>query len=281
MANHIKQWRVDQFDEVGKLISNYKVIGIGDLDGFPAALLHKLRKNLPDVAFKVTNRNVLKRILEKQSHKDLLDILPGQPILILTNDNAFELYTQIKKSKAKSKAKVGMISPIDIVIPEGDTGLPPGPALSDLKKVGIKSQVKGATIHVTSDTTITKAGDIISSDVVSILSKLDIKPVELILEVSGVKEDSLVYSKDVLNVDADDIFAQFTTAVRQSINLGVEIGYVTEMTIEPMILMAELKAKALEAEVDSKSISKSTSEESKKEVSEEPKPEENKEEKKE
>ncbi|MDD3178109.1 MAG: 50S ribosomal protein L10, partial [Candidatus ainarchaeum sp.] len=199
MTKHIKQWRIDQFSQINKLISDYKVIGIGDLENFPSALLHKLRKKLPDVKFKVTNRNVLKRVLDSLNHKDILEILPKQPIIILTNDNAFELYANIKKNKARSKAKVGMVSPIDIIIPEGDTGLAPGPALSDLKKVGLKAQVKGPTIYITKDAVVTSKGEIISSDVVSTLSKLDIKPIELILEISGVKEDGLIYNKDILN----------------------------------------------------------------------------------
>ena len=188
--------------------------------------------------------------MESKGHKDIVEKLPNQPILILTNKNAFELYGAIKKSKARSKAKIGMISPIDIVVPAGDTGLPPGPALSDLKKVGIKAQVRGATIFVPDDTVIVKAGGVINGDVVSTLSKLDIKPVELILDVVLVKEDGMIYSKDVLDIDADTIILQIATAARQAVGLGVEIGYICKDTVEPMIAKAEREAKALDALVN-------------------------------
>lgn len=252
MSKHLKAWRLKELGSITDLISKYQTIGIGDLNNFPSALLHKLRKNTPDIHFKVTNRNILKMALEKVNQKDIIEKLPNQPILILSNQNAFEIYSSIKKNKSKSKAKVGMLSPIDIVVPEGDTGLAPGPALSDLKKVGIKAQVKGATIHVTKDTVIAKEGDVINEDIVSILAKLDIKPVELILDVVFIKEDGIVYSKDVLDVDAETIYNNFIMAVRQAINLGVEAGYATDLTIEPMIIMAELRAKALEKEVEGK-----------------------------
>ena len=256
--NHTKNWRFAQFEEISNLISKYKVIGIGDLDGFPTALLQKLKKNLDDAVFKVTSRSVLKRCLTKLNHTDLIEKLPNQVILILTNNNAFELYTSIKKAKAKSKAKVGMISPIDIIVPKGDTGLPPGPALSDLKKVGIKAQVHGATIFVPNDTVITKAGEEINVSVVSILSILDIKPIELILNVPMVKEDGLIYLKDVLDVDAEAIYNNIIIAVRSAINLGVEIVYPSKDTIEPLILKAQLQAKALESEVEDNSTSTNT-----------------------
>ncbi|HNW05798.1 MAG TPA: 50S ribosomal protein L10 [archaeon] len=248
--NHTKTWRLAQYDEISKLISQFKIIGIADLKDFPSNLLQKVKKNIDDATFKVTSKNVLKKVLESKGHKDIVEKLPNQPILILTNKNAFELYGAIKKSKARSKAKIGMISPIDIVVPAGDTGLPPGPALSDLKKVGIKAQVRGATIFVPDDTVIVKAGGVINGDVVSTLSKLDIKPVELILDVVLVKEDGMIYSKDVLDIDADTIILQIATAARQAVGLGVEIGYICKDTVEPMIAKAEREAKALDALVN-------------------------------
>lgn len=248
--NHTKTWRLAQYDEISKLISQFKIIGIADLKDFPSNLLQKVKKNIDDATFKVTSKNVLKKVLESKGHKDIVEKLPNQPILILTNKNAFELYGAIKKSKARSKAKIGMISPIDIVVPAGDTGLPPGPALSDLKKVGIKAQVRGATIFVPDDTVIVKAGGVINGDVVSTLSKLDIKPVELILDVVLVKEDGMIYSKDVLDIDADTIILQIATAARQAVGLGVEIGYICKDTVEPMIAKAEREVKALDALVN-------------------------------
>ena len=246
MTKHTKKWRISQFDDIKNLVSKYKVIAIGSLDGFPTALLQKLKKNLDDVVFKVTTRNVLKRVLEDKKDKDIIEVLPNQPIIILTNKNAFDLYQSIKKNKAKSKAKINMISPIDIIVPEGDTGLPPGPALSDLKKVGIKAKVRGSTIFVPEDTVILKKGEIINGDVVSTLSKLNIKPIELILDVVAAKEDGILYSLEALNVDAEDIFNRLLNAVRASINLGVDISYFTKLTVEPMIKKAYLEAKALE-----------------------------------
>jgi len=252
MTKHLKKWRHSQFDVIDKLIKEHKVIGIGSVSSYPAALLHKLKKNLTDVTLKVTNKNVLKKVLEAQNQNDLVKELPAQPILILSNKNAFEIYSSIKKNKSKSKAKVGMISPIDIVIQECDTGLPPGPALSDLKKVGLKAQVKGPTIHIMEDAVVTKQGAIISADVVSTLSKLGIKPIELMLDVIGIKEDGLIYRKDVLSVDSEEIESQIMIGIRSAIAIGVEMGYATSLTIEPLIMMAELKAKALEGAIASK-----------------------------
>ena len=39
--NHTKTWRLAQYDEIGKLISQFKIIGIADLKDFPSNLLQK------------------------------------------------------------------------------------------------------------------------------------------------------------------------------------------------------------------------------------------------
>jgi hypothetical protein len=67
------------------------------------------------------------------------------------------------------------------------------------------------------------------------------------LDIVAVKEDNLIYSKDVLDVDAGTIINNIILAVRSGINLGVEVGYICEDTIEPMIVKAQLQAKALDA----------------------------------
>jgi large subunit ribosomal protein L10 len=257
---HTKSWRIEEHKRIKDLINQYDVVGIGDLENFPASLLQKLRKRVDDSVFKVTSKSVLLRVLEELGHKDIIDKLPNQAILILSNNDAFILYNKIKKGKAKTKAKVGWIAPEDIVVPAGDTGLPPGPALSELKKAGLKAQVKGPTISIAKDTLVTKAGEEITPEVVSVLSMLDIKPIELILDVPLIKEDGVIYLKEVLDVDSEQVYNNIVDALRAAINLGVEIVYPAKETIEPLIIKAQLCAQSLESELDKvKSDSKSDS----------------------
>ena len=46
--NHTKTWRLAQYDEISKLISQFKIIGIADLKDFPSNLLQKVKKNIDD-----------------------------------------------------------------------------------------------------------------------------------------------------------------------------------------------------------------------------------------
>ena len=44
----------------------------------------------------------------------------------------------------KTYAIVGDIAPVDIIVPAGDTGIPPGPAIGTLTKAGIKASIQGS-----------------------------------------------------------------------------------------------------------------------------------------
>jgi len=88
-------------------------------------------------------------------------------------------YAKIKKNKGSSSAKAGMLAQDDIVIPAGDTGLPPGPALSDLKQAGLKTKIQGPTISIAEDKLVAKKGEAISAGVANALGKLNIKPIKI------------------------------------------------------------------------------------------------------
>jgi len=45
--------------------------------------------------------------------------------LIFSNESVFSLKPIIEKNKVEAPAKVGVISPIDVVIPPGPTGMDP------------------------------------------------------------------------------------------------------------------------------------------------------------
>jgi large subunit ribosomal protein L10 len=165
--------------------------------------------------------------------------------------NPFELYSFIKKNKGDAPAKEGMIAPNDIIVPAGDTGLPPGPALSDLKGAGLKVKVEGPSIQVTEDKVVTKAGDVVNAAVAGTLSKLDIKPIKIGMKLTAALENGQIFLPEVLDIDTEQVFNNFVNAHRNSFLLTLEIGYFTTINMPLLITKAagESKAVALEANI--------------------------------
>jgi large subunit ribosomal protein L10 len=139
----------------------------------------------------------------------------------------------------------------DITIPAGDMGLSPGPALSDLKAAGLPVKMMGASIHVSADTVVAKKGTPISAPVAGTLSKLNIKPIQVGLNLVAVLEHQMLYAPGVLDIDETRVFEQFKTARFNAFNLALNIEYFTPETIELFVQKAfrDSKGVAIEGNV--------------------------------
>ena len=62
------------------------------------------------------------------------------------------------------------------MIHAGPTSFAPGPIISELAAVGIKTKVEGGKLAVIQDTVIVREGQVISQKVSETLKRLDIRP---------------------------------------------------------------------------------------------------------
>ncbi len=254
MTRHIFKWKEKEVQEIQKLAAEYPVIAVANIERFPSALFQQLRKKLKSSAVvKVSKVRVARMALQQSKVKPekLLPHVEKSVALIFTKTNPFELYAFLKKNKGQIYAKPGMIAEDDIVIPAGDTGLPPGPALSDLKNAGLKVRVQGATIAITEDAVVTKKGQPITAPVASTLAKLDIKPIRVGMNLTACYENGEVFKADVLNIDTEKVFNNFVTAHRSAFNIAFNSEYFTKETTPLLVSKAfrEAKAVALEANI--------------------------------
>lgn len=253
MTSHTRKWKEAQLARLKGLIPKYKIIAIADIRLFPAALFQQIRKKLHSKAVVVVSKTkvIKKALAETSSSKPLVDFAHDNCAVIFTNMNPFELFAFLKKNKGKVAAKVGAITDEDIVVPAGDTGLPPGPALSDLKGAGLKVAVQGSTIAIMDDKVVTRAGEAVSPAVAGTLAKLNIMPFKVGMKIVAVMEGSDLYKPEVLDIDTEKVFAQFVSARRNAFNLAFSAGITNSATIELLLSKAfrDSKAVALEGNV--------------------------------
>lgn len=251
MTSHTRKWKEQELTKLKKLVESYPVIAVADISKFPSSLFIQIRKKLRQTGsvVKVSKTIIIKKALQEYDHtKALADYAKGNCALIFTKSNPFELYNFLKKNKGKVAAKEGDIAEEDIVVTAGDTGLPPGPALSDLKGAGLKVAVKGSTISVLEDKVVTKAGEKVSSAVAGTLSKLGMKPFKIGMKVSAVIEQGKVILANVLDIDSEKVFANFVQAQRNAMNLAVNAVILNKETIKPLLQKAYFEAKNVASE---------------------------------
>ena len=222
---HVAEWKKDEVASLKKLIESHEVVGMANLSDIPAPQLQKMRRTLKDSATLKMSRKTLMSLALKDCDKEniiaLEEHMDGQPALIFTNMNPFKLYKILEGSKTPAPAKAGSIAPEDIIVPKGDTAFKPGPILGELQKIGIPAKIEKGKIVITSDKKIVAAGETIPRDVASILTRLDIFPLEVGIDLRAAYEDQTVYTSDLLTIDEEQTLADIQQAFTQALNLSV------------------------------------------------------------
>ncbi len=223
---HVAEWKKDEVNDLKELINSYEVVGIANLSDIPARQLQKMRQTLRDNATIRMSKKTLISLALDDSDKEgtintLADHMDGQPALVFTNMNPFKLFKILESSKTAAPAKAGAIAPEDIVVPKGDTGFPPGPILGELQQIGIPAKIDKGKIVVQKDQVVVKAGEEVSAKVAGILTRLDIQPMEVGIDLKAAYENETVYTADLLTIDDEKTLSDVQKAFSQAFNLSV------------------------------------------------------------
>jgi len=242
----VQEWKKKLAKDLAEEIKKYKVVGIADIYKLPSSQYQEIKHKLKNKAkIKVIKKRILMKAFElaglPEKAKELVEksIITG---LILSNENPFKLYKIAESNKSLTFAKAGDVAPHDIVVPEGDTGLPPGPIIGELKAAGIKARIQGNSIVVQEDSLVVKKGDVINEQVANILMKLNIKPIEIGININAAIENGIVYDRDVLAVDEEKYMQDIINAVQQAFNLAYNADYPAKDVMEIKIINAVQQA---------------------------------------
>jgi len=249
----VKEEKLKQVEELAKDITSHKLIGIIDLHKLPSKQLHEIKKKVRGTAFvKVVKKSILSHAIEnlKNERMDEFEkMMPLQPALLFSNTDAFKLYLDVSKFKSPTYAKEGDVVDGEILITAGPTGLLPGPAISELNKVGLVAGVEEGKIAIKRDKVVAKKGDKVSKELASVLRKLKIQPIKVGLNVVAIYDDGTIYQKDVLDLVGDNYLNKVREAFNQALNLSVNIIYPTKETIGRIFAKAYQQAKAIQSKL--------------------------------
>ncbi|QCJ46535.1 50S ribosomal protein L10 [Haloprofundus sp. MHR1] len=244
----IPQWKQDEVDELVDFVENYASVGVVGVTGIPSRQLQNMRRELHgSAAVRMSRNTLLVRALEQvdSGYEDLVEHIDGQVALVGTNDNPFGLYKQLEASKTPAPINAGEIAPNDIVIPEGDTGVDPGPFVGELQQVGAQARIMDGSIKVTEDSTVLETGEEVSAELANVLNELGIEPKEVGLDLRAVYSEGTLFDPEDLDIDVDEYRADIQSAVSAATNLSVNAVYPTTQTAPTLIAKATSEAKAV------------------------------------
>jgi large subunit ribosomal protein L10 len=245
---HVASWKKEAVVDLSTKIAKCKVVGIIDVHGVPAPAFQTMRTNLRGKADIIMLKNTLLKLALQEAAKSrkglekLADSVNGQCAVVTSDLNPFRLFRQLDATKTKMPARGGETAPDDIEIKAGETPFKPGPVVGELQKAGLPAAIEQGKVVIKKDKVLVKKGDKIPRDAALVLSKLEIYPLTVGLDLSAAFEEGLIYLKDVLVVDDVKIMSQVMGAASGAFNLSIFIGFPTSTTIKPMVALAHMRA---------------------------------------
>jgi large subunit ribosomal protein L10 len=253
MRKHYPRKKRLMYDELQRLPSEYNVIALTKMTKVRATQLMMIRKKFRnDIKIRVIKDRVAIRAFEKVKGivgiENLSKQLEGQCALIFTNINPFKLNLIFAQNKVFLPAKGGDIATKEIVVPAGNTSIAPGPVLSEFKAANVPTKIDQGTIWVSKDTLVAKPRDVISAQLASLLSKLNVKPIEAGISVNFALAEGLIFQDKDLLINLDEYKDELVRSFEQALVLATEAGYMTPETVKPLLVKAQQHAESLASE---------------------------------
>ncbi|MEC8998472.1 MAG: 50S ribosomal protein L10 [Candidatus Thermoplasmatota archaeon] len=254
MNPKVAGWKKERVSELANIFGREGSIAVIDVAGVPASNMIDMRSTLRDRMSITMVKKSLMRIawLEaKRSEEELEVLLEGaeQPCVVHSEAmNAFEIFSELEKTRQGRPAKEGDRAPFDIVVEEGPTEFDPGPIVGEFNAVGIPAKIDKGKVAIQRTTTVVKEGEEISADLGIMLTKLKINPIEIGLILTGVIEDGFMFPASDLDLDTDGFRKDVINATSWAFNLACNMRWFSGTTTPTLISRASNEAMAVAVE---------------------------------
>ncbi|KNA21687.1 hypothetical protein SOVF_040800 [Spinacia oleracea] len=217
-----------------QLLDEYSQVLIASADNVGSNQLQGIRSGLRGDSVVLMGKNtMMKRSIRLHAEKTgndnlrkLEQLLVGNVGLIFTKGDLKEVREEIAKYKVGAPARVGLVAPIDVVVPPGNTGLDPSQT-SFFQVLNIPTKINKGTVEIITAVELIKKGEKVGSSEAALLAKLGIRPFSYGLNIESVYDDGSVFSPEVLDLTEDDLLLRFATGVSMVTSLSLAISYPT------------------------------------------------------
>lgn len=239
------------------LLDEYSQILIVAADNVGSNQLQNIRKGLRGDSIVLMGKNtMMKRSIRIHAENtgnnaflNLVPLLQGNVGLIFTKGDLKEVSEEVAKYKVGAPARVGLVAPIDVIVPPGNTGLDPSQT-SFFQVLNIPTKINKGTVEIITPVELIKKGDKVGSSEAALLAKLGIRPFSYGLIVQSVYDSGSVFSPEVLDLTEDDLMEKFTLGVSMVTSLALAISYPTLAAAPHMFINAYKNVLAVAVETE-------------------------------
>ncbi|CAI5462725.1 unnamed protein product [Closterium sp. Yama58-4] len=217
--------------KVSLMLEEFSKALICKADNVGSKQMQNIRAGLrPDSVVLMGKNTLLKRTIRMYCERTgntawngLLPLLVGNVGLIFTKGDLKEVREEIGKYKVGAPARVGLVAPIDVVVPPGNTGLDPSQT-NFFQVLNIPTKINKGTVEIVAPVELIRAGEKVGSSEAALLAKLGIRPFSYGLVVDQVFDDGSTFHPSVLDMSEDDLLGHFASGVANvaAISLGAD-----------------------------------------------------------
>lgn len=246
------QKKTRMYQQLQELPKKYRVTALVRMEKVRSSQLLPLRKKfLGEVEVVSIKDQVAKKAfatLNIPGISGLIESVTGQCVLMFTNMSPFKLNVLLGKNKVMMYARGGDIASVDVVVPAKNTGIAPGPMLTEFKEAGIATKIDQGTIWIQKDSTPVKKGGAVPAKLATLLQKLDIKTVEAGIALETAIEEGKQFKREELVIDLDKYREMFARAHQEAVSLSIEAAYITEDNIKLILSKVAQGARSVAVE---------------------------------
>jgi len=250
---HVAEWKREEIKDLKELLASSMIVGLADLGGIPATQMTGMRAGLREnsTTLRVARTTIMRRTLDelvgdRPELDKLKDHMGHRQIgLVLSGENPFKLYLQMEQTKTAAPAKGGELAPEDIVVQKGPTAFKAGPLVGELQMAGLPAAIEKGKIVIRKKHVAVKAGEEISGKMAQALTKLDIHPLTVGLDLMAVWSEGTIFDKQTLSLDPAQFYGELQQAIRSAHNLALNAAITVPGVMPQLIAKAHSEAFAL------------------------------------
>jgi len=257
MARPYTQRKLDYFTQLTSYLNDFKSILIVNADNVGSNQLQRVRillRNSPK-AFVLMGKNTMARncirkaAAENPKLEKLLSLVVGNIGFVFTNDDPKAVRDTIAGCKVPAAARAGLISPVDVMVPAGPTGMDPSQT-AFFQALNIATKIVKGAIEIINVVHLLKPGDKVGNSEVALLSKLNIRPFTFGLGILKVFEDGSAYDPSVLDLTAEALLEKFFAGTSKLAAVSLAVGYPTLASLPHLVGNGYVKLLALSLATD-------------------------------
>jgi len=238
-----------------ELFHKYHKVMLVSAENVAATQLLHIRHDLLGKAEIIFGKNSLMRRVVNDLKNDLPhieqlhDLLYHGVGICFTNGSFSVVKEIIDKHCLGSPAKVGAISPCDVIIPPMRTTMAPT-QVSILHALNIQSKIFKGTIEITAEKLLIKEGARVNASEANLLQILGIQPFKYTLKIIKLYDNGNIYEPHILEISNEVLASKFGDALKRVAGLSLAIGYANKASAPHLIGAAFKNVAAIAVAVD-------------------------------